>query len=165
MILYKIEELTKTVWQSYDKISNEIPAEYIPNAQKLIDLMIRISHKWNGSKIPYTCAYRGAKLNKKMGGVPNSMHQKACAMDCIILLKDQDKFMTMLKEHFGDEIDFAQNYIYRIKKGMRIPRNFVHINIPNNGETPRKIFNTEIDKGNKIVFGSQGSSLDLFKRQ
>ena len=62
--------------------------------------------------------------------------------------------MTMLKEHFGDEIDFVQNYIYRFETGMRIPRNFVHINIPHNGETPRNVFNTEIDKGKKSVFYS-----------
>ena len=162
--MYKIDELTKTAWRSYDKIPNEIPIDCLNNASRLIDLMNRISEKWGKGKIAFTCAYRSTILNKKMGGMANSMHQKACAIDLIILLKDQDKFMTMLKEHFYNEIDFAQNYIYRIEKGIRIPRNFVHINIPHNGETPRNIFNTEIVKGTTIIFGSQGKSGDLFNR-
>jgi len=163
--MYEIKEFSKTAWKKHDKIPNRFmnnPA-LVRNAERLCDLITRIAEKWGKGKIPFTCAYRGTALNNRMGGHKNSMHKKACAIDFVIPLEDQDEFMNMLKEHFSNEIDFAQNYIYRIKNNIKFNRNFVHMNIAENGKTPRQVFNTEIVKGNKIVFGSQGSSLELRK--
>ena len=164
-MFYKVEELKKTAWKNNDHIENEFmdnPA-LLSHATRLCDLMNRIAEKWGRGKIPFTCAYRGTALNNKMGGHKNSSHIQACAIDLVIVLKDQDEFMQMLKEHFRDELDFAQNYIYRIEKGQKLNRNFVHLNIAEDGETPRQTFNTEIVKGNCIIFGSRGSSLELRK--
>lgn len=75
---------------------------------------------------------------------------------CYTAQRTQDQFMNILQEHFINEIDFSQNYIYRNKNGKRISRKFVYINIDEDGKSPRKIFN-----GKNIVFASQGASRDF----
>ncbi len=158
--MYKREDLTKTAWASYNSIPNEIPSKYHTNADRLCDFMARVEKVW-GKKLAFTCAYRGELLNAKMGGVKNSYHTKGVAVDWVVLLSEQDRFMKMLKDNFSDEIDFAQNYIYRISNGNKIPRNFVHVNIAEDGAKPRQIYNTEIVKGRNIVFGTLGASVEL----
>lgn len=68
-------ELERSSRASKAGIDNSIPAKYIDNAQELLN-GLQVIRDALGKPIQITSGYRCEKLNKLVGGVPNSSHMK-----------------------------------------------------------------------------------------
>ena len=69
-------ELERSSKAEKNKIDNSIPAEYIDNAQELLNAL-QVIRDSLGKPIKITSGYRCEKLNRLVGGVQNSSHLKA----------------------------------------------------------------------------------------
>lgn len=70
--------LTKSTTAARHKIDNSLPKEFLPNALLWTDIVIYAVCYLN---YEVNSGYRCEVLNKKVGGVPNSKHLKALAVD------------------------------------------------------------------------------------
>lgn len=78
---FTFEELEKSATATALGIKNEIPRKYIMNAVRLCDRILQpIRDAWN-EPIIITSGYRCAEVNKCVGGVSNSQHMTAAAVD------------------------------------------------------------------------------------
>lgn len=68
-------ELERSVKASKNGIDNSIPQQYLQNAQDLLNALQTFRDAL-GKPIKITSGYRCEKLNKLVGGVPNSSHTR-----------------------------------------------------------------------------------------
>lgn len=76
-------ELERSSKAEKNKIDNSIPAEYLDNAQELLNAL-QVIRDSLGKPIKITSGYRCEKLNRLVGGVHNSSHLKAWAADVAV---------------------------------------------------------------------------------
>ena len=92
---YTLEELTKSSTAKRLKIDNTPNAEVLKNLQYGVDMVLDPLRRIHQKQIVITSGFRCEKLNKAVGGVPNSWHTKGNAAD--IHIKDE----TDAREIFG----------------------------------------------------------------
>lgn len=81
MINFTIKELTKSATANRLKIDNTPTDSVIKNLNDLVDNVLDPLRKAYGKPIVVTSGYRSQKLNKAVGGVPNSQHTLGQAAD------------------------------------------------------------------------------------
>jgi zinc D-Ala-D-Ala carboxypeptidase len=95
---YKLEEFTKSVTAAKLDINNEPPMEVVSNLQYGVEMILDPLRRCFGKPIVINSGYRCKELNKAVGGVPNSWHQKGNAADIKISSQpDAEKIFNILK--------------------------------------------------------------------
>lgn len=83
MKYFTINELCKSSVASKKKIDNTPSNEIKANLERLINEVLDPIREEFGKPITVTSGYRCPKLNKEVGGQPNSFHLRGCAADII----------------------------------------------------------------------------------
>lgn len=84
---FTLEELTKSSTAARLKIDNTPTTEILKNLQYGVDMVLDPLRRIHQQPVVITSGYRCEKLNKAVGGVSNSWHQKGNAAD--IHIKDE----------------------------------------------------------------------------
>ena len=92
---YTLQELIKSSTASRLKIDNTPNQDILKNLQYGVDMVLDPLRRCHQKPIVITSGFRSDKLNKAVGGVPNSWHTKGNAAD--IHIKDEAE----AKEIFG----------------------------------------------------------------
>ena len=107
---FTLAEFVKSSTAEKNKINNDPDAEVIKNLQYGVDMVLDPLRRLAGMPIIITSGYRCQRLNKLVGGVPNSWHKIGCAADIRVnnekdalykfnLLKSIPSVDTCLFEH------------------------------------------------------------------
>jgi len=78
---FKLSEFSRSTTAEALKIDNTIPEELIPNIKALCENILEPLREHAGKPIIISSGYRCPKLNRTVGGVPNSKHQTGEAAD------------------------------------------------------------------------------------
>lgn len=90
---FTLAELTKSETAARHKIDNTPPAAIIKNLQYGVDMVLDPLRRLYGKPIKINSGFRCEKLNKLVGGVPNSWHQVGNAADIHIESADEAKIL------------------------------------------------------------------------
>ena len=104
---FTLDELIKSSTAKRLKIDNTPNAEVLKNLQYGVDMVLDPLRRIMQKPIIITSGYRCEKLNKAVGGVANSQHQKGLAADLICadmeslekVLRETGGFDQLIKEH------------------------------------------------------------------
>ena len=121
---FSLEEFEKSNTASAKGIDNSVPAELRGNIQALVDNVLQPLRDLYGKPIRFNSGYRCPVLNKAVGGVPTSQHQKGKAADLTC-----ENVIVLFDTLENSEIEFDQAILYR-------KRNFLHVSF--NGGFNRK---------------------------
>ena len=80
---FELSEFTRSATADKLHIDNTIPEELIPNLKNLCEQVLEPLREHFGISVVISSGYRCPQLNKAVGGVPNSQHQKGEAADII----------------------------------------------------------------------------------
>ena len=106
---YKLEEFTKSVTAAKLDINNEPPMEVVSNLQYGVEMILDPLRRCFGKPIVINSGYRCKELNKAVGGVPNSWHQKGNAAD-IKISSQPDAEIQYLKESAISRYSFVRAF-------------------------------------------------------
>ena len=81
---FDLSEFTRSATADRLHIDNTIPEELIPNLKNLCEQVLEPLREHFGIPVIISSGYRCNQLNKAVGGVPNSQHQKGEAADIIL---------------------------------------------------------------------------------
>lgn len=90
---FTLAELTRSETAARHKIDNTPPAAIIKNLQYGVDMVLDPLRRLYGKPIKINSGFRCEKLNKLVGGVPNSWHQVGNAADIHIESADEAKIL------------------------------------------------------------------------
>jgi zinc D-Ala-D-Ala carboxypeptidase len=76
---FTLSELSRSETAIRKGINNIIPAEYLPNAERVAKALEIVRAEFG--PVTVTSCYRGPELNRMVGGSPTSAHCFACAAD------------------------------------------------------------------------------------
>lgn len=79
-----MSEFTRSATADKLHIDNTIPEELIPNLKNLCEQVLEPLREHFGIPVVISSGYRCPQLNKAVGGVPNSQHQKGEAADIVL---------------------------------------------------------------------------------
>lgn len=117
-------ELEKSVKASKNGIDNSIPPQYLQNAQDLLNALQTFRDAL-GKPIKITSGYRCEKLNKLVGGVPNSSHTRCWAADIAVDgMSPKELFNWIWGYLIGSKTKFGQLIVEHSKTGS-----WVHFSI------------------------------------
>lgn len=115
-------------------IDNTPSFEVVDNLNRLADYLDGVREKL-GDPIMITSGYRCPQLNKIVGGVPTSQHQKGLAAD--LVCSDMDKLEKVLRETGGFDQLIKENHL-----GSK--HFWYHVSVaPRNGKPRNQILNLE----------------------
>ena len=97
---FNLDEFTNSTTAKKHHIDNSLPNELYDNAECLLTHLDRIRERY-GKPIYINSGYRCPKLNKLVGGKPNSQHTKAQAVD---LRWDNDLWNLIVNEFDFDQL-------------------------------------------------------------
>jgi len=80
---FRLSEFTRSATADRLHIDNTIPEELIPNLKNLCEQVLEPLREHFGIPVVISSGYRCPQLNKAVGGVPNSQHQKGEAADIV----------------------------------------------------------------------------------
>ena len=123
---FSLEEFEKSNTASAKGIDNSVPAELIGNIQALVDNVLQPLRDLYGKPIRFNSGYRCPVLNKAVGGVATSQHQKGKAADLTC-----ENVIVLFDTLENSEIEFDQAILYR-------KRNFLHVSF-NSGANRKEI--------------------------
>ena len=118
---FSLEEFEKSDTANAKGIDNRVPVELIGNIQALVDNVLQPLRDLYGKPIHFNSGYRCPELNKAVGGVPTSQHQKGKAADLTC-----ESVMVLFEILENSEIEFDQAILYR-------KRNFLHVSYSSEG--------------------------------
>lgn len=96
---FALEEFIKSDTAARLNISNNPSIEIINNIQYGVDMILDPLRRLYGKPIKINSGYRCEKLNKAVGGVPNSWHKDGNAADIHISSKNEaEEIFTILKK-------------------------------------------------------------------
>lgn len=104
---FALSEFEASATASARKLDNSIPAELLPNIRQLAEwlqvLRDRLSQRY-GRAMPVviTSGFRGAELNKAVGGSTTSAHCKGLAADIQIKGMRPSEIIYFIKQHMQD---------------------------------------------------------------
>lgn len=117
-------ELEKSAKASKNGINNAIPQHLLQNAQDLLNTL-QVIRDALGKPIKITSGYRCERLNKLVGGVPNSSHTRCWAADIAVDgMSPKELFHWLWGFLIGSKIKFGQLLIEHSKTGS-----WVHFSI------------------------------------
>lgn len=90
---FTLNELIKSETAARHKIDNTPPAAIIENLQYGVDMVLDPLRRLYGQPIRINSGFRCEKLNKLVGGVPNSWHQVGNAADIHISSAEEAKIL------------------------------------------------------------------------
>ena len=90
---FTLGELTKSETAARHKIDNTPTKAIINNLQYGVDMVLDPLRRLYGQPIRINSGYRSPKLNKLVGGVPNSWHQVGNAADIHISSANEAKIL------------------------------------------------------------------------
>ena len=90
---FTLAELTKSETAARRKIDNTPTKAIIDNLQYGVDMVLEPLRRLYGQPIRINSGYRCPKLNKLVGGVPNSWHQVGNAADIHISSAEEAKIL------------------------------------------------------------------------
>ena len=117
-------------------IDNTPTFEIVDNLTRLADYLDNIREKL-GKPIQVSSGYRCPMLNKAVGGVANSQHQKGLAAD--LVCADMEKLLSVIRETGG----FDQ-LIKEHRKGST--SYWLHVSVCNRNGKPRNQIITNLEK-------------------
>lgn len=131
---FRLEEFLKSTTAERLKIDNTPTWEIVDNLRELALLLDKMRSAW-GSGIRVSSGYRCKELNKAVGGVPDSLHQKGLAADIKPSNGDIEGFALFLRNWLrGKTFDKC---IFESRGSSR----WVHFQLRGNkGETRGRIF-------------------------
>ena len=81
---FELSEFTRSATADRLHIDNTIPEELIPNLKNLCEQVLEPLREHFGTPVIISSGYRCPQLNKAVGGVTNSQHQKGEAADIVL---------------------------------------------------------------------------------
>lgn len=135
---FSIKELEASTTAEKLKINNNIPDEYINNAERLLSFLQDIRDAW-GSGIIIKSGYRCDKLNKAVKGSKTSAHRTCNAADLWPVNNKFDEFVEFMRKYLDGK---AWDQCIIEKSGNT---KWLHFGLYNNyGKQRRQIFNLEV---------------------
>lgn len=135
---FSIKELEASTTAEKLKINNNIPDEYINNAERLLSFLQDIRDEW-GSGIIIKSGYRCDKLNKAVKGSKTSAHRTCNAADLWPVNNKFDEFVEFMRKYLDGK---AWDQCIIEKSGNT---KWLHFGLYNNyGKQRRQIFNLEV---------------------
>lgn len=135
---FSIKELEASTTAEKLKINNNIPDEYINNAERLLSFLQDIRDEW-GSGIIIKSGYRCDKLNKAVKGSKTSAHKTCNAADLWPVNNKFDEFVEFMRKYLDGK---AWDQCIIEKSGNT---KWLHFGLYNNyGKQRRQIFNLEV---------------------
>lgn len=83
MKYFSLKELTNSPTAKSKGIDNTPTPEVVKNLTLIVDKVMDPLREWYGKPIRVTSGYRSPLLNRAIGGVKNSQHQKGQAIDFV----------------------------------------------------------------------------------
>lgn len=139
---FSLEEMSRSNTAVRHGISNDIPANLIPNAKKVASALEIIRAHEKAAVIVFSC-YRGMVVNKLVGGSDTSAHPKALAADFKVVGKSVKAVCDLAAKIIPD---FDQ-IIYEFGES-----GWCHIGFAAPGKKPRKQLLTAVKQGGKTVY-------------
>ena len=135
---FGLEEFLDSSVARQKGISNLPSWEVIDHLNELALFLDGLREAW-GSGIKVTSGYRCEKLNKAVGGVPDSLHMKGYAADIVPSNGRFQEFVRFIEDWSKDK-DFDSIIIERSKKSR-----WVHVGLYNNSHKQRhRIFTMDV---------------------
>ena len=88
---FDLSEFTRSATADKLHIDNTIPEELIPNLKNLCEQVLEPLREHFNKPVVISSGYRCPKLNRLVGGVPNSQHQKGEAADIKLYSVEEGK--------------------------------------------------------------------------
>lgn len=110
---FTLEEMTKSQTGSRKGIDNTPSQEVIENLKQLCEHVLEYIRVRFGKPITVNSGYRGAALNKAIGGAKNSQHMTGQAADIEIVGVDNKVLFNWIK----DNMEFDQLILEYYKEG------------------------------------------------
>ena len=129
---FRLEEFLTSSTARQRSIENLPSWEIIENLCELGCFLDDLRVAWGGH-ITITSGYRNKALNRAVGGVDTSVHQKGLACDMVPGNGDFEGFVRFIKNWLKDK-DFDQVLIEQSKKSR-----WVHFGLRSNSNTQRHI--------------------------
>lgn len=131
---FKLSEFINSATAKRLGIDNTPSFEIVDNLNRLADYLDTIREKL-GKPILVSSGYRCPMLNKAVGGVPNSQHQKGLAADLVCadmeslekVLRETGGFDQLIKEHRKGSTSFWFHVSVCTRNGK--PRNQIIMNL------------------------------------
>lgn len=109
---FSLAEFVKSSTAEKNNINNDPDAEVIKNLQYGVDMVLDPLRRLTKKPIIITSGYRCERLNKLVGGVPNSWHKIGCAAD----IRVEDKMDALFKFKLLESIPSVDTCLFEHSK-------------------------------------------------
>ena len=108
---FNLSEFERSATADKLHIDNTIPEELIPNLKNLCEQVLEPLREHFDTPVIISSGYRCPQLNKAVGGVPNSQHQKGEAADIHIpsTKEGHDWFLWIMENTCFDQLIWEKN--------------------------------------------------------
>ena len=105
---FRLSEFSRSHTADSLGIDNSVPPAVIPKLSSLCEHVLEPLREHFGIPVVISSGYRCPALNKAVGGVPNSQHQKGEAAD-IVMPNLTEAFCWLLDNTSFDQLGFEQS--------------------------------------------------------
>ena len=103
---FRLSEFSRSSTADSKGIDNSVPEELIPSLKNLCEQILEPLRKYINKPVVISSGYRCPKLNRLVGGVPNSQHLKGEAADIHIpsTKEGHDWFLWIMENTCFDQL-------------------------------------------------------------